>query len=254
MNTWFKYPFQISLALCLGLLPFTLHPPAASALDAVTCVNCANSATQLWSKLTQAQQFAMQAKQLANQIQQYQTMVTNSKTLPKQVWGNAMNDFKQLQSLMLKSKAIAFNAGNLDKQFSSRYGTYESYLKQKMGGADWASKYGQWSREASDNTLYTMKTLGMHANQMTAEQATMAKLQSMAGSTVGQMQALQVANQIAAQNVDQVLKLRQLMMTQMQMQTNYLALQQDKEAAKQAARFKLYNSWTDVPYNDGKKY
>jgi type IV secretion system protein TrbJ len=119
----------VTLSFCLGI-----QKPRADALDAVTCVNCANEGTQLWSKLTQAKQLAMQGKQLANQIQQYEILVTNSKTIPRQLWGNALNDFKQLQSLMQKSRALASNAGNIDKEFSSRYGTYESYLKPLASG------------------------------------------------------------------------------------------------------------------------
>ena len=199
-------------------------------------------------------QLANQAVQLKTEIDQYQDMLTQGKGFSTQLWGKAMQDFNQLTGLMQRSKSLAYSASNLDGQFAQRYGTYHSYLNKKMGAQDWQNKYSQWSEEGSDNTLYALKGLGMQAAQMQNEQAMMQRLQSMAASAEGRMQAMQVANMMAAQNVDQIQKLRQLMMMQLQMQANYLAIQQDKEATRQVAREKFYKTWKDTPYNDGKQY
>ena len=109
-----------------------------------------------------------------------------------------------------------------------------------MGSSAWKQKYQQWSAEGSDNALYTLKGLNVQAQQMQNEQAVLGQLQQMAGSASGRMQALQVANMMASQQVDQVFKLRQLVMQQLQMQANYLAIQQDQQAAAQAARENYY--------------
>lgn len=229
MNNWHR--FFLTATICSGILTFGgLSLLTANAADAVYCVNCGTEVTQLAGKLQQAQQVATAIKQLQNQISQYTNMVTNTNGLSTQVWGNAMRDINRLNSLIQQSKALAHTAGNLDGQFSSRYGTYQSYLNQRMKGTDWTRKYAQWSQEASDNSLYTMKALGLQAQQMSDEDATMRQLEALAGSAQGRMQALQVANMMAAQGVRQTQKLRQLVMTQLQMQADYLATQQDKEA------------------------
>lgn len=233
MSIWHKTlaASLLSGILALGSLTFL----TARAADAVYCVNCGTEVTQLASKLQQAQQVATAIKQLQNQISQYANMVTNTNGLSSQVWGNAMRDIGRLNSLIQQSKALAHTASNLDGQFANRYGTYQSYLGQRMNGADWTRKYAQWSQEASDNSLYTLKALGLQAQQMNDEDATMRQLEAMAGSAQGRMQALQVANMMAAQGVRQTQKLRQLVMMQLQMQADYLAAQQDKEAARTAA-------------------
>jgi P-type conjugative transfer protein TrbJ len=156
-----------------------------------------------------------------------------------------MQDFSQLTQLMGRSRSLAFSAGNLDGQFANRYGTYDAYLNKKMGSGDWQNKYAQWSKEGADNALYTLKSLGLQASQLQSDQALQQRLQAMASSAQGRMEALQVANMMAAQNADQLMKLRELMMIQLQMQANFMAQLQDKQAAQEAARqnyFKVYKA------------
>ena len=81
----------------------------------------------------------------------------------------------------------------------------------------------------------------------------MRQLESMGNTAQGRMQAAQVGNQLAAQAVRQTQKLRQLQMMQIQMQANYYAQQQDRQAmqaAAGAAAFKRASAST----TDGKGY
>jgi P-type conjugative transfer protein TrbJ len=123
-----------------------------------------------------------------------------------------------------------------------------------MTATDWNNKYTEWSQEGSNNALNAVKGLGLQASQLSKDQDLMQQLQGMASSTQGRMQALQVANMIAAQNVAQIQKLQQLMMMQLQMQADYLAMQQDKEAAHEANRVNLYTNWKNTPDTDGKNF
>lgn len=214
----------------------------------------ATELTQLANKVTLVQQLANEAKQLQNEVSELENMVLNTATIPNQIWGTAVQDFSQLKSLFSQSQSLAFTAGNLDQQFATRYGTYSSYLAEKMTATDWNNKYTEWSQEGSNNALNALKGLGLQASQLSNDQDVMQQLQGMASSTQGRMQALQVANMIAAQNVAQIQKLQQLMMMQLQMQADYLAMQQDKEAAREANRVNLYTNWKNIPDTDGKNF
>jgi P-type conjugative transfer protein TrbJ len=214
----------------------------------------ATELTQLANKVTLVEQLANQAKQLQIEVSELENMVLNTATIPNQIWGTAVQDFSQLKSLFSQSQSLAFTAGNLDQQFATRYGTYSSYLAEKMTATDWNNKYTEWSQEGSNNALNALKGLGLQATQLSNDQAVMQQLQGMASSTQGRMQALQVANMIAAQNVAQIQKLQQLMMMQLQMQANYLAMQQDKEAVNEANRVNLYTNWKNTPDTDGKNF
>ena len=123
-----------------------------------------------------------------------------------------------------------------------------------MTASDWQTKYTEWSKEGTSNALNAYKGLGLHASQLKNEQAMMQQLQAMAGTAEGRMQALQVGNMMAAQNVQQLQELRQLMMLQLQTQADYIAMQQDKEDAQEANRTNLYTNWKYVPDTDGKVY
>lgn len=236
-----KKQWLSALSFALIGMGFYLSLSPGHATAPVYCVNCGSEITQLASKLTLVKQLANQAQQLQTQINQYQDMVTNSKGVSQSVWGNAMTDLQKLNSLFQQSKALAGSASNLDGQFASRYGTYSSYLNKNMGVSDWGNKYSQWSQQANDNTLFTLKGLGMQNAQMQNEQAVISQLQTMSGTSEGRMQAMQVANMFASQNLDQMMKLRQLLMMQIQMQANYMAQQQDKEAASAAAATRAYD-------------
>jgi P-type conjugative transfer protein TrbJ len=214
----------------------------------------ATELTQLANKVLLGQQLSDQSKQLQNEISQLANLVLNTNSVPAQIWGTAIQDFNQLKSLLQQSQSLAYTASNLDQQFATKYGTYNTYLAETMTATDWNNKYSEWSTEASNNALTAYKTLGLQASQLSNDQAVMQQLQALAGSAQGRMEALQVANMMAAQNVSQIQKLQQLMMSQLQMQADYLAMQQDKEAAHEANRVNLYTNWKNTPDTDGQVF
>ncbi|AIL64745.1 hypothetical protein NOVO_01745 [Rickettsiales bacterium Ac37b] len=61
------------------------------------------------------------------------------------------------------------------------------------------------------------------------------KLQQMSSSTQGRMQGIQVGHMIAIEHVQQLRKLRQLQMSHMQAQNNYLARIEQENNSKKAA-------------------
>lgn len=242
---WFSLAF--SIALVAASIYFAR--PAHSA-DAVMCVNCGSEITQLANKLTMLKQLANQAQQLKTQISQYDNMITNSKGVSQNVWGNAMGDLQRINALFQNSKALAYSAKSLDAQFANRYQGYKGYLSGKV---NLQNKYQQWSQEANDNALYALKAAGAQNMAFQDENALMQQLQAMSGSAEGRMQAMQIANMMAAQNIQQIQKLRQLLMAQLQMQANYYQLQKDKEDAAEAAHARFVKA-TPVSETDGRKF
>jgi type IV secretion system protein TrbJ len=237
----------VSLGIVLALSPVL---ESARAADAVMCVNCGSEVTQLANKLTMLKQLATQAQQLQAQVNQYQDMVLNTKGVSNQLWGNALGDLQKVNSLIQQSRALAYSARNLDGQFAQRYQGYKHYAAGRVNSTD---KYNQWSQEASDNALYALKAAGLQNASLQDENALMAQIQSLAGSASGRMQALQIGNMMASQNVQQIQKLRQLVMTQIQMEANFYQMQQDKADAMEAEHQRFINAST-VPSNDGRKF
>ena len=81
----------------------------------------------------------------------------------------------------------------------------------------------------------------MQSNQFATEEMTLKQLRTMSQSATGQMQAIQVGSQIAEQQVQQLQKLRQLMMAQLNQQNTYMAGQEQKEATRKVAADRAFD-------------
>jgi P-type conjugative transfer protein TrbJ len=100
--------------------------------------------------------------------------------------------------------------------------------------------------------LGTLRAAGLQGQQLQSEQAVLSNLRSMAQSSDGRMQALQVLGDIAEQQVQQLMKLRQLMLADLQSKQAYQATQIQKQAAIEAASEQFLNSNPSI--GDGKTY
>jgi type IV secretion system protein TrbJ len=97
-----------------------------------------------------------------------------------------------------------------------------------------------------------LRAAGLQGQQLNNAQAVLAQLRSMSTGAGGQMQAVEVGNQIAEQQVEQLMSLRQLMLTDLQSKQAYQAEQIQKEQADNAALEHLFG--TQPLVTDQKKY
>lgn len=183
------------------------------------------------SYLKQVQSYATQLQQWNTQIQQYSNMIQNTIALPAQVWHNVQNDLFGLANVVKQGQALAYSVSNIGTQFTN---TFKGF--KYPPGFNHKTSYTEWSKTTMDTLKGALEATGLQASQFATEEGVLAQLRTMSTSATGQMQAIQTGSQIAEQQVQQLQKLRQLMMTQMNAQNTYLAAQENKEAAKQAAR------------------
>jgi P-type conjugative transfer protein TrbJ len=71
-------------------------------------------------------------------------------------------------------------------------------------------------------------------SQFDSDSALLQSLKSQSQSAVGRMQAIEVGNQIAENQAEQLMKLRQLMMADMQSKSAYQSAMVQADATKQA--------------------
>jgi P-type conjugative transfer protein TrbJ len=76
---------------------------------------------------------------------------------------------------------------------------------------------------------------------MVSEEAVLQQLRAMAQSSDGRMKALQVGNQILEQQVQQLMKLRQLMLADLQSKQAFQAAQIQREAATEAGTERFFS-------------
>ena len=215
MRNMLKRAFA-ALALCAGLA--FMGPAPAKAQYVVTCANCSQITTQGLQWAEQVSQYAEQINQYATQLQQYANQVQNTASIPTQIYSNAMADMQAVQNLMTQGTQLSFsNPG-------TAMGTFSSFLSSTSGTMGnltaQATQYQAWSQQSKDGITAAMNALSQQNSQLATDNSTMTQLQAQQAASTGQMQAIQNAAEISAQQVRETEKLRQLIMVQTQLAAN----------------------------------
>jgi P-type conjugative transfer protein TrbJ len=189
----------------------------------------ATEVTQLLNHAQLVMSYIRQGLQLENEIDMYADMVRNAKQLQSQIFGPINADLNSLASIVQGGRALAYSLANLDVQFRNTFRGYgtnpNTYYVQ----------YRNWSQTSLDTTLGTLRAAGLQGQQLQDEQAVLNSLRVMASTSDGRMQALQVMGQIAEQQVQQLMKLRELMLADMSSKQAYQAAVIQQQAANEAA-------------------
>lgn len=198
-----------------------------------------SSGLQVDNQLTQIAQLA---EQIQNQLKMYENMLQNTAQLPQHIWGQVERDLDQLRDVVNQGQGIAFSMGNADDVLQQRFKSYADLKENLPNKESFSSTYQTWSDTNRDTIASTLNAASLTADQFDTEEDTMSELRSMSQSADGQMKALQVGHQIAAQQVAQTQKLRGLVSQQMTMMGTWLQTEQTDKDLAQARREKFFNA------------
>jgi P-type conjugative transfer protein TrbJ len=191
--------------------------------------------TQLANNIELVQSYLQQVQSYATQLQQYQNMIQNTLNIPAQVWGSIEGELMGVASVVQQGQALAYSATNIASQFEN---TFKGFT---FTGTDFKKEYRDLSRKTMDTLKGSLMAANMQSNQFATEEMTLKQLRTMSQSATGQMQAIQVGSQIAEQQVQQLQKLRQLMMAQLNQQNTYMAGQEQKDATRKVATDRAFD-------------
>lgn len=208
------------------------------------------SGVQIENQLTQ---IAQQVEQIQNQIRIYENMLQNTLTLPEEVWGEVENDLNRLRAIVGEGQGIAFSMSDLDDVLQQRFQSYAQLQDESLAGEDFSSAYQNWSDTTRDTIAGTLKAANWTAEEFSSEEATMERLRAMSGTSVGQMQALQVGHQIATQQVAQMQKLRGLVSQQMTMMGTWYHSEQAAKDLAQTRREDFFSAPDSYPTSGGQQ-
>jgi len=156
----------------------------------------------------------------------------------------AAEQFMRILEEMTKGEAIGIYVSEVDSLFANKYKGWEAYKDEVYNTGMFMDKYAEWSVINRDTVKAALKTIGIQASEVTSEKDLMIKLKQKSSTAEGNMQVLQVANELSSVGVGQMQKMRQLLMTQTQMQAAFYASEQDERdllnAQAQAATMKEY--------------
>ena len=194
-------------------------------------------ATELTQLLNHAQlvmQYIRQGQQLANELNMYADMMKNSRTLSAHSFGAVMNDINALAGIVQGGRALAYSLGNLDQLFRQTYPGYG------YNAGAYYIQYRNWSQTSLDTTLGTLGAAGLQGQQLQSEQAVLNSLRSSLQGTDGRLEAPHALGDISEQQVEQLMKLRQLMMADMSSKQAYQAAMVQQQAASEAAAQRFF--------------
>lgn len=196
------------------------------------------SAEQIQNQVTQIGQLA---EQIENQLRIYDNMLQNSRVLPDHVWGQVEADLTRLQQLVGQGDGIAFSMGNIETVLGQRFESFAQFETGLANGTSFSDRYRSWSDTNRETIAATLKAAGLTAEQFGSEEGTMSQLRLLSESAVGQMQALQIGHDIAAQQVAQAQKLRGLVSQQITMMATWYQSEQAAKDLAQARRADFFN-------------
>ena len=205
---------------------------------------------QLQQYATQVMQYQQQIQQYVNQFQSYKMMLQNIGKLPEAQWRQFQNQVMQLKKAVEFGQSISYTAANFDQRFKSTFKGYDDYLAQGCK-LNFTNEYKKMYQTTQDTVQGTLKSLKLQEQDLQSDEAVMAALQRQSQSAVGQLSAVQAANQIALHQTTQFKKLQKTIMTQANLQAEWIAHQNEQEAARQA-QIKAMDSDL-LPENGGKK-
>lgn len=218
-----------------------------------------NHAQLIASYAKQAQSVVEQVRQVALTLQQYQNMVQNTLRVPFQIWSDVQTQLADLSSVVREGQSLAVSLAGLDASFLQRFPGYAQHVARAAGGilerpGDLQRQFAGWYDTTADTIRGALKAAGLQEQQFASEEATMRQLRTMSMSSAGQMQALQVGNQIAGEMVGQMQKLRALSAAQAQATLTFYAAQNDEAAAKRAATEEFLREREPTIIGDGARY
>ena len=189
---------------------------------------------------SEAARAADAARQIQVEINQYQQMVRDGLALADPVFKPLGETIRGVQSIYMQGQSLMYQAQNMDSAFGGMYPSYYSRLGSMGQGRSMTQTMGEryrtWSDKGYENTRQAMTASGMQVNGLANEHAMLERLVSQSNSAGGQMQALQAANQIAANQAEQMQSLRALVAQQNNLHANYMAHRIEQETFDNAFR------------------
>lgn len=203
--------------------------------------------TQIINMAQLVNSYGQQVISYQNQLLQYSTMLQNLKSNPLGVLApdlaKAASDATRLWST---GKNIASSMSQIDKSFAD---TFKSPIAMNF-----SDKFSNWSNSSMDALKSAMLNAGLQRENFRSDGEALQKLVESVSKADGTVSGLQAIGSLNAAQIQESMKLRDLISQQQVAQNTYLAAQTSKEQTKQTASDKLAEPYTKpIPRLNGEK-
>ncbi|MDD3576068.1 MAG: P-type conjugative transfer protein TrbJ [Halothiobacillus sp.] len=209
--------FAVALTLSVGVTSI----PAQAGIPVIDATNLTQN---IMTALEEVAQTAKQIQEYETQLQQYKNMLLNTESAASNIWPQAQSTIQNLISATDTLNAYKNQYGSL----SAYLNHYQdlAYYKQSPCFTSAGCTAAQWQQMQQDEALASQAQMKANAASLTgldqqqqqiqADAQQLQSLQSSATGAQGRMAAIQYGNQLAGAQANQLLQIRQLLITQQQ--------------------------------------
>jgi P-type conjugative transfer protein TrbJ len=199
----------------------------------VFCTNCATEPTQVSVKLMHDLEYAKQLLQYAIQVQQLADAFKNTLHGAPASLTSIAADLGMLAAVVQGGRALAWSLANDDVVFRETYPGYPSLgaVGPPPPAGTYANRYAIWAQTSLDTTQGILRGAGFQGKLLATEQGVLGILRGLsAANLLNRNDAINLTGQLAAEQVAQLQKLRELQLEDMTSKAAYQGYQVQKDA------------------------
>ena len=213
----------------------------------------ANNALLLKSYLQQVQQVTNQITQIRLLVEQYTTMAKNTLNIPNDIWNLFAREVAKIANVYKQSRNLINKFTNVDNQMKRIYKNYEFFRVKQMGAKDYFLQYQDWHKINTQLMQDIFEKVGLSAEKINSSEDNIAQLIELNRRSTGHQQTMQVTNEMLGTLGKQIGNLEGIMLSQLQMQTQFNA-KREQELALEQANFDRMQSNTKAIIGDEKVF
>ena len=181
-------------------------------------------------------EYAKQILQYAIQVQQFADAIRNTAHGGPASLSNFPMDLNQLANVVQGGRAFAYSLGGQDVVFRQTFPDINRRLEPDQRPVAYQSKYSIWAQTSLATTQGILRGVGLQGRLLATEQGVLSVLRTLTASNLlDRNDAINLTGQLAAEQVGQLQKLRELQLEDMTSKAAYQGYVIQRQAASEAA-------------------
>jgi type IV secretion system protein TrbJ len=200
------------------------------------CANCADEPTAASIKIMHDLEYAKQLLQYAIQVQQLADAIKNSVHRGPESLTNVGVDLNLLANVVQGGRSLAYSLGNQDAVFRQTFPGYQPVFGPSPATGTFQNKYAMWAETSLASTQGILRGVGVQGRLLATEQGILSVLRELTASNIlNRNDAINLTGQLAAEQVAQLHKLRELQLEDMTSKAAYQGYVIQRQAASEPA-------------------
>ena len=206
------------------------------------CANCASEPTAVSIKIMHDLEYAKQILQYAIQVQQLADAIKNTAHGGPASLSNISMDLSQLANVVQGGRALAYSLGGQDVVFRNTFPGYQPAFGPPPQLGTYQGQYAMWAQTSLATTQGILRGVGLQGKLLATEQGVLSVMRALSASNLlNRNDALNLSSQLAAEQVGQLQKLRELQLEDMTSKAAYQGYVIQQQAAGEAATQHFFN-------------